>query len=185
MSFRGGTLRIRGAILAKVGVAPYHVSEVHAFAGDESVRSDIPVKILRAVALRDGAESFRGRPITLDHVDVTDMEHLAPKPGQIVGRVHGDARLRDPYLIATVSIWGREALDKIASGELGAFSIGYHWVVQRRGGVFRGQAFDARALNIEGHHVALVGRSRGSDAVRLRLPDHVRQQFRHEQRVHP
>jgi hypothetical protein len=100
--------------------------------------------------------------------------NVDPKPEEIVGSVHWDVRLRDPCLLATVSIWGRQALDKVASGELCAFSISYEWEVERRRGVFRGQAFDARALSVEGHHVALVDESRGGDAVRLRLPEHVR-----------
>lgn len=139
--------------------------------------------ILRAAALAEAADGFRGLPITVGYTKMTATSHVDPSGEEIVGRVGNNVRLRDPYLLASVVIWGRQALDQIASGELGAFSIGYTWEVERRGGTFRGQAFDARALTLSGHHVALVERSRGGDAVRLRLPDHVRQQFQHEQRV--
>jgi hypothetical protein len=178
VSFRNGVLRIHGAVLAKVGVSPYHPDEVHTFHGAQVDR----IAILRAAAWVKGAATFRGKPITLDHVEMTDTGHLPPKPEQIVGRA-GEVQLRDPYLLGTVSIWGRQALDQIASGELGALSIGYGWQVERRGGVFRGVAFDGRALSITGHHIALVHRSRGGDAVRLRLPPHIRQALKRKARA--
>ncbi len=172
-TFRHGTLKITGAVLGGVIIARYRRVDL---GGADSFEPEGIYRVLRAAAWVDAAASFDNKPITLGHVSRDD----APNPEQIVGVVRG-VRFRDPYLRGTVAIWGRQALDGIARGELRALSIGYEGEVEPRAGTFRGQAFDARCRWLEGHHVALVDRSRNGAAVVLRLPGHVRDLLRRAQ----
>ena len=61
------------------------------------------------------------------------------------------ARLR-----ASLTIWSDKASDLIESGQQRSLSAGYRYRAELEAGVFRGERFDIRMVNIEGNHLAIV-----------------------------
>ncbi len=147
-AYRDGTLEMWGAAINCVGVQQH---------GD--------YRLLHAAYLIEAAPKWSGVPVVLGG---------HKRPFDIVGVV-GRAKLSDPLVIADVKIWDRRAIEKIVDGPA-AFSVGYgKWSKQMVPGRFRGENFDGRITKMAGDHVAIVDVGRAGDAVRIRLPEHVRE----------
>jgi hypothetical protein len=113
-------------------------------------------------ALAESAPSFAGKPLLLIHRPVSAEDH----PHKIViGAIGSDVRYKAPHLRASLSVWDRDAIRLIESGEQKSLSCGYYYRCVKEDGVFDGQPFQGRMLDIQGNHCAIVTTPRVQDAV--------------------
>jgi hypothetical protein len=97
------------------------------------------------------------------------MMHVAstadnPNKYYIVGAA-SNVRFRDPYLIADISVWDRDAVDAIESGAQRELSCGYRYVADMTPGEINGEKFDGRMTQLIANHVALVEAGRAGPDV--------------------
>lgn len=108
------------------------------------------------------AESFNSVPVTIEHPGQLDTPDT---PQDRVGTTGTDTRFEAPYLITSLKLWEREAIDGVENGtrkELSIFPSFFE--VDMTSGEFMGQAYDGIARNISGNSVALTYRGRiGAD----------------------
>ncbi len=104
------------------------------------------------------AESFNSVPVTIEHPGQLDTPD---NPQDRVGTTGTDTRFEAPYLITSLKLWEREAIDGVENGtrkELSIFPSFFE--VDTTAGEFMGQAYDGIARNISGNSVALTYRGR-------------------------
>lgn len=104
------------------------------------------------------AESFNSVPVTIEHPGQLDTPDT---PQDRVGTTGTDTRFEAPYLITSLKLWEREAIDGVENGtrkELSIFPSFFE--VDMTPGEFMGQAYDGIARNISGNSVALTYRGR-------------------------
>jgi uncharacterized protein len=110
-------------------------------------------RLLRDPAeLRRAASTFNGIPLLATHRPLQANDHAR---GLTVGTI-GDVRWEGPYLTARVTVWDQSAIDAIESGDKRELSCGYHYRPIMRPGIFQGQRYDGKMVEIKGNHVALV-----------------------------
>jgi hypothetical protein len=127
------------ANISKAMVSPYQAREIPAW---QSLGLDPrrTYQLLRDPAeLKRAAASFDGLPLLIRHVPVSAEGH--PRE-LVVGTIGTDAAFRDPYLVATVTVWDAGAIDAIESGHQRELSCGYHYVPVMESGIFDGKRFD-------------------------------------------
>jgi uncharacterized protein len=103
--------------------------------------------------LAKAAPSFDNLPVLDGHYIVTAKD---PQQGLVVGASGSDSEFDPPFLRNSLVIWTQDAIDDIVSGRQKEISCGYRFSLDMTPGVYQGAPFDARMVNIEGSHVALV-----------------------------
>lgn len=104
------------------------------------------------------ADSFNSVPVTIEHPGQLDTPDT---PQDRVGTTGTDTRFEAPYLITSLKLWEREAIDGVENGtrkELSIFPSFFE--VDMTSGEFMGQAYDGIARNIRGNSVALTYKGR-------------------------
>jgi uncharacterized protein len=103
--------------------------------------------------LAKAAPSFDNLPVLAEHYIVTSTD---PQQGLVVGATGSDSEFDPPFLRNSLVIWVQSAIDDIVSGRKRELSCGYRFSLDMSPGIYVGEAYDARMVNIEGSHVALV-----------------------------
>jgi hypothetical protein len=151
-----GRLHVTAAPISCVGIGEY----------DGSVIGKGPGRLYRLFRagdeLRRAARSFAGVPLLSRHIegdeDIQDV---------IAGTTGTDVEFRDGILLASVSVWDGDCIQTVLDGTRAAVSCGYHFDVDLKPGVYRGERYDGVMLNITGHHVSLVRKSNAGDQCRI------------------
>jgi uncharacterized protein len=100
------------------------------------------------------AESFNGVPVTIEHPDQLDTPD---NPQERVGTTGTDTRFESPYLVTSMCLWDKDAIDGVESDtrrELSIFPSFFD--LDMTPGEFMGQSYDGIARNIVGNSVALT-----------------------------
>jgi 8-oxo-dGTP pyrophosphatase MutT (NUDIX family) len=158
-----GRMRVSHTNLSKATVNPYRGDEIPNWE-QLGLQADRVYQMYRpAKELKAGAATFNSIQLLKKHVPVDVEDH---KMWDIVGCTGSDAAFDGTYLTNSLSVWTKEAIDFIESGEQRELSCGYHYVPVMTAGMFDGKPYDGIMTEIEGNHVALVEEGRaGHDVV--------------------
>lgn len=157
-----GHLVVTGCHITKANVCGYMGAEIP---NSEALGLD-PSKIY--MLYRDPAEieaavsTYDRVPLLMQHVAVS-----ADKPQQFltVGTL-SNAKFSHPYLDADLTVWTREGIEAIESGEQKEISAGYRYVPDMTPGTSpEGEKYDGRMTQIIANHVALVEAGRAGPDV--------------------
>lgn len=134
---------------------------------DGTIRRELrpPEEVFKA----DSLATYSGKPITDEHpgepVTAKNAKRLSIGVMQEAGRQDGD------NVVAPITIFDQEAIDKIMKGGKRELSLGYKVDLEETPGVWNGQEYDAIQRNIRVNHLAIVPRGRAGNA-RLNLDRH-------------
>lgn len=134
---------------------------------DGTVRRELrpPEEVFKAASLA----TYSGKPITDGHpaeaVTAKNAKRLSVGLMQEAGKQDGE------NVIAPITIFDQDAIDKIMKGGKRELSLGYKVDLEEMPGVWNGQEYDAVQRNIRINHLAIVPRGRAGNA-RLNLDRH-------------
>jgi len=153
-----GFLHVDGNRLTCDQVAPYYGMEL-----PESPDID-PERIYYAYRpaeeLQKALDTYNGVPLLAEHEFDSPDEPLKELR---VGAIGTDAEWHDPYITNSLTIWDKDAIEKVQSGELADLSCGYSFEPEwKTGKTSDGVAFDFIMRNIRCNHVALVAKGRAT-----------------------
>lgn len=156
-----GHMRVEECRISKANICPYRGDEIPGWKelGLDATRI---YQLLRDPSeLQKAASTFDGKPLLIRHAGVHAQ---TPKQDLWVGNI-GKCSFEPPYLIARpVMVLTQEAIDLIESGERRELSSAYRYRAVMEPGVYGGEKYDGRMVDIEGNHVAIVTEGRaGSD----------------------
>ena len=155
-----GFLCIRHNPIAKAGVFEY-LGESLGMTGNDAKRI---YKVYRPFdELVKTAKDFEGMPITLDHHWV-EGDHTNPT---VMGIISGKVTAEEPYLYADIKIINEEARRAIESGEMRELSPGYTSDFIEEQGVFNGEDYEYRQMDMHYNHLALVEAGRSGPDLRI------------------
>jgi len=165
-----GFLKVEDSKLARTGILIYSIGEIDvqdAPEGFDGGGSGV-VRVFRSakeVFNKETLESFKSRPITLEHPDkFVDSKNFK---NESVGMSKDDVRREGNFMLATLMILDENAVKNIKSG-VEELSLGYTADVQYKPGVTDdGEVYDAVMTNIRGNHIAIVPRGRNGRNVKL------------------
>lgn len=163
--------------ISKANICPYWGREIPGWEA-LGLTPDKSYKLFRdPKELEKAASTFDGKPLLIRHVAIkADL----PNKSLWVGTL-GACTFEAPYLVTRpLTVITREAQDLIEEDEQRELSAGYRYTAEMIPGVYGGEAYDGRMVNIHGNHVALVAKGRaGSDVlVADELPPELQQMKR-------
>ncbi len=171
----GDRLRVDG-YMSRTGVQTYDQ-------GDGTVQRE--QRDPDQVFAKGSLESARGIPVTVGHpknqmVDSGNWRALSH------GHVGDDPRPAEDGMHTKASLWimDKATQDRITGGELKELSGGYYADLDETPGVNdKGEKYDARQINIQWNHVALLkaDQARGGKGCRIRLDSNGDAQYEDEQ----
>lgn len=158
-----GRLHVAMSPISKANVCPYYGYEIPN-STDLGLDPDRIYMLLRdPVELQKAVATFNNVPLMGVHVVTTASD---PQKEHIVGSTGTDATFEPPYLFNSLVIWDAAAIAAIESNEQRELSSSYRYDADMTPGVFEGQPYDGRMINIVGNHVALVEKGRaGADVL--------------------
>ena len=113
-----------------------------------------------AEELKKALDTYNGVPLLAEHEFDSPDEPLKELR---VGAIGTDAEWRDPYVTNSLTIWDKDAIYKVQSGELADLSCGYSFEPEWKAGkTADGVAYDFVMRNIKCNHVALVQKGRAT-----------------------
>ena len=160
---KDGRLHVDLTPISKAVVSPYVGKEIPGF--DElGLDSETVYQLYRDPAeLAKAAPSFNKLPVLSEHVPV-DAQDYAPE--LVVGATGERASFSSPYLMQSMVVWAKPAIDGIADNTKKELSCAYHYTPEMTPGTANGVAYDGVMRNIIGNHVAIVVEGRaGHDVV--------------------
>ncbi|VYT37270.1 DUF2213 domain-containing protein [Citrobacter amalonaticus] len=104
------------------------------------------------------ADSFNNVPVTIEHPSQLDTPDT---PQERVGTTGTDTRFESPYLVTSMKLWDKAAIEGVENStrrELSIFPSFFD--LDMTPGEFMGQAYDGVARNISGNSVALTIKGR-------------------------
>ena len=131
---------------------------------DGTIRRELrpPEEVFKA----DSLKSFAGKPVTDEHpgepVTAKNAKRLS------VGTMQGEGRQDGDNVVAPITIFDQDMIDKVMKGGKRELSLGYKVDLEETPGVWNGQEYDAIQRNIRVNHLAIVPRGRAGNA-RLNL----------------
>jgi len=146
------------AHLTRVGVFVYRFAD-----GTERRELRAPEEVLRA----DSLATLRGVPLTDRHPEDFVTAKNARKLGR--GHIGEDVRADGDLVAATVTIEDEELIGVVERGDRRELSAGYTAELDTTPGVFRGERYDARQINIRYNHVSIVDAGRAGARVKLHV----------------
>lgn len=157
-----GRLTCRMARISKANVCPYKGNEIPGWE-ELGLEKDKIYQLLRDPdELRKAAPTFCGLPLMIRHVPVDAEDH----PHELVcGCLGTDCEFDGVFLRCSLTVWDGHAISRIESGDAREISCGYRYSLPEMvPGVFQGEHFDGRMVDLVGNHVALVEEGRaGTD----------------------
>lgn len=128
----------------------------------------------------DSLATYSGKPITDEHpseaVTARNAKKLSVGIMQTEGKQDGD------NVVASITIFDQDVIDKIIDGGKRELSLGYKVDLEQTSGVWNGQEYDAIQRNIRVNHLAIVPRGRAGNA-RLNLDRFDAELFNPEEEV--
>lgn len=160
---KDGRLHVDLTPISKAVVSPYVGKEIPGF--DElGLDAETVYQLYRDPAeLAKAAPSFNKLPVLSEHVPV-DAEDYAPE--LVVGATGERASFSSPYLMQSMVVWAKPAIDGIVDNSKKELSCAYHYTPEMTPGSANGVAYDGVMRSICGNHLAIVVEGRaGHDVV--------------------
>jgi hypothetical protein len=159
-----GIMTVEMSRISKANICPYLGREIpnHQALGLDPDRT---YKLFRDPReLEKGASTADGKPLLIRHVAITaDL----PNKSLWVGTL-GACTFEAPYLITRpLTVITKEAQDLIEEDEQRELSAGYRYDAEMIPGVYGGEAYDGRMVNIRFNHCALVIKGRAGPDVHV------------------
>ncbi len=160
---KDGHLHIARANISKANVCEYLAEEIPGWR-ELGLQAGKLYRLYRDPReLEKAAPTAAGKPILISHQPVTAGDYPADK---IIGAIDGDVEWHAPYLMAPLTIWPKEAIDRIDSGKQRELSLGYRYRPDFTPGRVGGEQYDGVMRDIVVNHLALVEDGRaGPDVV--------------------
>lgn len=153
-----GYLVIKDNKIAKAGVFEYLGREI----SDSLPESEI-FKVYRPwEELEKTAKDFEGIPVKLGHEWVSPL-----KKDLKVGVVSGVIKLEEPYLIADIKIYDKDAIDEIINNNIVELSPGYTAKYIEEHGEYDNEKYEFRQEDIIYNHLAIVENGRSGKDVKI------------------
>lgn len=153
-----GRMNITQCNISKECVSPYRGSSLPGWR-DLGLSPDRLYYIYRpAEELIRAADSFNNVPVTIEHPNQLDTPDT---PQERVGTTGTDTRFEAPYLVTSMKLWDKAAIEGVENStrrELSIFPSFFD--LDMTPGEFMGQAYDGVARNISGNSVALTIKGR-------------------------
>lgn len=158
-----GHLKVVRTPISKANVCEYYGHEIPG--GDEmGLDPRRKYRLLRHPdELKKAAASSNGKQLLMGHTPVNVDDH---QPDVTVGAVGTNAEYVHPYLYNSLSVWAREGIEGIETGEQKELSSAYRYRADMTPGTYLGVPYDGVMRDIDFNHVALVPEGRaGADVV--------------------
>ncbi|MGK0705135.1 DUF2213 domain-containing protein [Yokenella regensburgei] len=153
-----GRMNITQCNISKECVSPYRGSSLPGWR-DLGLNPERLYYIYRpAEELIRAADSFNNVPVTIEHPNQLDTPDT---PQERVGTTGTDTRFEAPYLVTSMKLWDKDAIEGVEKStrrELSIFPSFFD--LDMSPGEFMGQAYDGVARNISGNSVALTIKGR-------------------------
>lgn len=153
-----GYLVIKDNKIAKAGVFDYLGREI----SDSLPETEI-YKVYRPwEELEKSAKDFEGMPVKFGH------EWVQPEKRDIkIGAVSGEVKLEEPYLIADIKIYDKDAIEEITNKGIVDLSPGYRAHYKQESGEYNGEKYEFKQEDIKYNHLAVVENGRSGKEVRI------------------
>ena len=153
-----GYLVIKDNKIAKAGVFEYLGREI----SDSLPETEI-YKVYRPwEELEKSAKDFEGMPLKYGH------EWVEPSKRDIkIGAVSGEVKLEEPYLIADIKIYDKDAIEEITNKGIVDLSPGYRAHYKQESGEYNGEKYEFKQEDIKYNHLAVVENGRSGKEVRI------------------
>lgn len=194
-----GHMVVEMSRISKANICPYRGEEIpnwqalgldpnriyRLFRDPKELESD--TRTIDGKAARVGAWSFDGKPLLIRHIPVTaELPHQSLWVGTC-----GATAFEAPYLVTRpLTVITKEAQDLLddkdeeGRPQQRELSAGYRYRAEMIPGVYGGQAYDGRMVDIQGNHVALVTAGRAGPDVHVadELPSELKS-MKHGKRI--
>ena len=153
-----GYLVIKDNKIAKAGVFEYLGKEI-----SETLKENEIYKVYRPWAeLEKTAKDFEGMPVKLGH------EWVEPEKRDLkVGAISGEVRLEEPYLIADIKIYDKDAIEAITGRNIVELSPGYTAKYIAENDEYAGEQYNFKQEDIKYNHLAVVENGRSGKDVKI------------------
>lgn len=153
-----GYLVIKDNKIAKAGVFEYLGREI----SDSLIETEI-YKVYRPwEELEKSAKDFEGMPLKYGH------EWVEPEKRDIkIGAVSGEVKLEEPYLVADIKIYDKDAIEEITNKGIVDLSPGYRAHYKQESGEYNGEKYEFKQEDIKYNHLAVVENGRSGKEVRI------------------
>ncbi len=153
-----GYLVIKDNKIAKAGVFDYLGREI-----SDSLPETEVYKVYRPwEELEKSAKDFEGMPVKFGH------EWVQPEKRDIkIGAVSGEVKLEEPYLIADIKIYDKDAIEEITNKGIVDLSPGYRAHYKQESGEYNGEKYEFKQEDIKYNHLAVVENGRSGKEVRI------------------
>ena len=161
-----GFLVIKDNKIAKAGVFEYLGREI-----SDSLPETEVYKVYRPwKELEKSAKDFEGMPVKLGH------EWVEPSKRDLkVGAISGEVRLEEPYLIADIKIYDKDAIEAITGRNIVELSPGYTAKYAAESGEYAGEQYDFMQQDIKYNHLAIVENGRSGKDVKINDENSIKQ----------
>ena len=153
-----GFLVIKNNKIAKAGVFDYLGREI----SDSLPETEI-YKVYRPwEELEKSAKDFEGMPLKYGH------EWVQPEKRDIkIGAVSGEVKLEEPYLVADIKVYDKDAIEEITAKGIVDLSPGYKAYYKQESGEYNGEKYEFKQEDIKYNHLAVVENGRSGKEVRI------------------
>lgn len=153
-----GYLVIKDNKIAKAGVFDYLGKEI-----SDSLPETEVYKVYRPwEELEKSAKDFEGMPLKYGH------EWVEPSKRDVkIGAVSGEVKLEEPYLIADIKIYDKDAIEEITNKGIVDLSPGYRAHYKQESGEYNGEKYEFKQQDIKYNHLAVVENGRSGKEVRI------------------
>lgn len=153
-----GFLVIKDNKIAKAGLFEYLGREI-----SDSLPETEVYKVYRPwEELEKSAKDFEGMPLKYGH------EWVEPSKRDVkIGAVSGEVKLEEPYLIADIKIYDKDAIEEITNKGIVDLSPGYRAHYKQESGEYNGEKYEFKQEDIKYNHLAVVENGRSGKEVRI------------------
>lgn len=153
-----GYLVIKDNKIAKAGVFEYLGREI-----SDSLPENEIYKVYRPwEELEKSAKDFEGMPVKFGH------EWVEPEKRDLkVGAISGEVRLEEPYLIADIKIYDKDAIEAITGRNIVELSPGYTAKYIAENDEYAGEQYNFKQEDIKYNHLAVVENGRSGKDVKI------------------
>ena len=153
-----GYLVIKDNKIAKAGVFDYLGREI-----SDSLPETEVYKVYRPwEELEKSAKDFEGMPLKYGH------EWVEPSKRDVkIGAVSGEVKLEEPYLIADIKIYDKDAIEEITNKGIVDLSPGYRAHYKQESGEYNREKYEFKQQDIKYNHLAVVENGRSGKEVRI------------------
>lgn len=158
-----GYLHIKDNPIAKCGVFPYLKREVRHFE-DSDPEGDEIVQVYRSFEdLANNKDMFANKPIILDHEWVGEDGTR----NTISGVIGPEITAKEPYLIADLTIYDKDLIQKIENNEIVELSPGYQCDIIEQEDSYLDQNYQYCQMLKSVNHLAVVERGRSGRDLKI------------------